>query len=1056
MSTITERPVSTEPEPSSLVKRVVAACFARPLVVLILVAAATAVGGSSFLQLKRDVFPDLSTPVFHIIVQNAAMSAEDLETSVAIPLESALAGLPDVRRIRSTSQGGVATVIVELQPDADWHRGRQLVAERLVEVSGRFPPGTEPPLLSGLTGRLNEVFELTLEADPGAADLMTLRDLAELEVKNRLLAVPGVAAVERLGGYLRQFQVQLDKDRMAARDITLDEVLHAVDGANASASGGYVVQGPAEWSVRAMGRASTVDELRTTVVALRGDTPVLLSDVAEVREAPAVRRGLAHRLKGEVVSCRVSKQFGADTVTVAAGIREAVGGIERGLPPGVHLRVVYDQSRIVDNALSGVGRAVLIGAAFVVLVVLVLLGNARAALIVTVTMPLSIAIAGLFLHRFAVGLNTMTLGGLAIAVGLLVDASIIMTENIVHRLAGAAGAAGAVGAVDDAGARRDSALRAAVEVGRPILFATLIVVAVFIPLLAMTGIEGRMYGPLAMAVISSVAASLFLALTLTPLLSATFLRPSPGGGDDVRVIRAIKGVYARALDACLARAGLVRVATLFVTIPALFVAFAIGEDFMPKIDEGALLLQTNLPAEASLDEVDRLNHRVEDVLLGFPEVEDVVRRTGRAERTEDPMPHTLSDVLVVLKPDGSRSLKDLEQLEDAMRDQIAKVPGISVLFTTPLGMRIDEGLGGTPADLSVRVFGPDLDELVRLGAEVERLMAGVDGLEDLRTERLTGLPQVRITVDRAAAARVGLTPGEVIRAVRIGLVGEEAAEIQVGQRRFDLVVRLTDHQRGDLAAIRALLVDGHDGSRIPLGHLASIDEVTAPGAIRREAGSRRIAIEAGVGGRDLGSAAADVEARVATLALPPGYFLDVGGKVEHQEQAARSLLVAALLAAVAVFLLLYLALGSVAETFVILLTLPDAVVGGVLALFLAGETWNVSSLVGLIGLLGIAVQNGLVLVTQVRALVDGGRPFAAALREASIARVRPKLMTAGTAILGLLPLLVLDLPGTEIERPLAVVMVGGLVTSTLFTLLALPTFYAWVDRWRTRAESTAR
>lgn len=1047
MSTSTERPVSTESEPSSLMKRVVAACFARPLVVIILVAAATAVGGSSFLQLKRDVFPDLSTPVFHIIVQNAAMSAEDLETSVAIPLESALAGLPDVRRIRSTSQGGVATVVVELQPEADWHRGRQLVAERLVEVSGRFPPGTEPPLLSGLTGRLNEVFELTLEAEPGAADLMTLRDLAELEVKNRLLAVPGVAAVERLGGYLRQFQVQLDKDRMAARDITLDEVLHAVEGANENASGGYVVQGPAEWSVRAIGRASTVDELRTTVVALRGDTPVLLSDVAEVREAPAVRRGLAHRLKGEVVSCRVSKQFGADTVTVAAGIREAIGSIERGLPPGVHLRVVYDQSRIVDDALSGVGRAVLIGAAFVVLVVLVLLGNARAALIVTLTMPLSIAIAGLFLDRFAVGLNTMTLGGLAIAVGLLVDASIIMTENIVHRLAGAASAAG------DAGARRDSAMRAAVEVGRPILFATLIVVAVFIPLLSMTGIEGRMYGPLALAVIASVAASLLLALTLTPLLSATFLRPSAGGADDVRVIRAIKRLYARALDACLARAGLVRLATLFVTVPALLLAFAIGEDFMPKIDEGALLLQTNLPAEASLDEVDRLNHRVEDVLLGFPEVEDVVRRTGRAERTEDPMPHTLSDVLVVLKPDGSRSMKDLEELEDAMRDQIAKVPGISVLFTTPLGMRIDEGLGGTPADLSVRVFGPDLDELARLGGEVERLMAGVEGLEDLRTERLTGLPQVRITVDRAAVARVGLTPGEVIRAVRIGLVGEEAAEIQVGQRRFDLVVRLTDHQRGDLAALRALLVDGHDGSRIPLGHLASIDEVTAPGAIRREAGSRRIAVEAGVGGRDLGSAAAEVKARVATLELPPGYFVDVGGKVEHQEQAARSLLVAALVAAVAVFLLLYLALGSVAETFVILLTLPDAVVGGVLALFLFGETWNVSSLVGLIGLLGIAVQNGLVLVTQVRALVEGGRPFAAALREASIARVRPKLMTAGTAILGLLPLLVLDLPGTEIERPLAVVMVGGLVTSTLFTLLALPTFYAWVDRWRTRADS---
>jgi cobalt-zinc-cadmium resistance protein CzcA len=432
-------------------------------------------------------------------------------------------------------------------------------------------------------------------------------------------------------------------------------------------------------------------------------------------------------------------------------------------------------------------------------------------------------------------------------------------------------------------------------------------------------------------------------------------------------------------------------------------------------------------------------------------VEDVVRRTGRAELTEDPMPHTLSDVLVVLKEDRSRSL---EALEEAMRERIEKVPGISTLFTTPLGMRIDEGLGGTPADLSVRIFGPDLDELARLAGRARDLMSEVEGIADLRAEQSAGLPQLRIRVERAAAARVGLTPGDVIQAVRIGLVGDPQSDVWVGQRRFQLLVRLQGHRRNDANAIRTLLVDGHDGTRIPLGQLAVIEETFAPGAIRREAGSRRIAVEASVAGRDLASAASEVSRRLASdLALPQGYFLDVGGRVESQQRAARSLRVALAAAALAVFVLLYLALGSLLEVLAILVSLPVALVGAVVALALSGGTWNVSSLVGLCGLLGIAVQNGLVLVAQTRTLLADGKPFDEALREACIGRVRPKLMTAATAILGLLPMLVLRLEGTEIERPLAVVMIGGLVTSTLFTLLVLPTFYLQVHGWLERRAS---
>jgi cobalt-zinc-cadmium resistance protein CzcA len=1022
-----------------MISRLIRESFHAPLLTALLVAAGTTIGAFWMQDLRRDVFPDLSSPVFNVITQNAAMGAEELETAIAIPLEVALAGLPDVRRVRSNSQLGVAQVTIEFDPSADYYRSRQFVAERVGQVSGQLPPGTDPPLISSLTGRLNEIFEFTLEAEPGAADLMTLRDLAEFDVNNRLLAVPGVAAVERLGGYLRQFQVQLDPERMSARRVSLDDVMHAVEESNVNASGGIVAQGSIEWTVRALGRAHTVGDLRRTVVTTLGDVPVFLGDIADIREAAAIRRGIAHRLKGEVVSARIIKQFGADTVTVAAGILRAIDDIRRTLPKGVQLRVVYDQSQLVSSALGGVGRAVMLGGVFVVLVILLLIGNVRAALIVTLTIPLSIALGGLLLRPLGVGLNTMTLGGLAIAVGLLVDAAIIMVENILHRLSSAG----------KASERPVRALSAAAEVSRPIAFATLIVIVVFLPLFGMTGIEGRMYQPLAAAVIAAMVAALILALTLVPVAAALMLKSSRSGADqDVVLLRKVKQWYAPLLDRCLSHPRLVGLVTLLVVIPSIVLGLRIGSDFMPQLDEGAFLLQTMLPAEAALDEVDRLNHRVEDELRQVPEVEDVVRRTGRAERTEDPMPHTLSDVLVVLKSNRSR---ELEAIESDMRQRLEGMPGVSILFTTPLGMRIDEGLGGTPADLSVRVFGPDLDELARLAERAEALIRGVSGIADLRTEQLTGLPQLQIAVNREATARVGLAPGDVVRAVRVGLVGEEASQIWVGQRRFDLVVRLRDDRRDSLEAIRTLLIDGHDGRKIPLGQLSDVSQTFGPAAIRREAGTRRIAVEASVNGRDLSGTAADVrEILTNQLELPAGYFFDIGGRVESQVRASRSLTVAIGAALFGVFILLLIALGSAVEAIMILGTVPVAFVGGILALLIAGETWNVSSLVGLIGLFGIAVQNSLVLVTQTRGLLADGHSLREAVREASIGRVRPKLMTAGTATLGLLPLLVLRLHGTEIERPLAIVMIGGLLTSTVFTLLVLPTFYLQVHDWLVR------
>jgi cobalt-zinc-cadmium resistance protein CzcA len=1016
-----------------MIDRLIRVCFGKPFVVALLGLAGLGVGVLSFRDLRRDVFPDLASPVFNIIIQNPAMGAEELETGIAIPVETSLAGLPSVRRIRSTSQLGVCQVTAEFEADADYYRSRQLVAERLAQVATGLPAGTDPPLISSLTGRLNEIMEVTLETG-GGVDLMTLRDLIEFDVRNRLLAVPGVAAVERLGGYLRQFQVQLDPERMRARGVSLEDVLHAMEESNTNTSGGFVVEGQTEWSIRAVGRAESVADIAATAIAVRGGVPVTVRDVADVREAPAVRRGLAHGAGGELVSARVIKQFGADTVTVSTNVRAALQDAARALPAGVTLHVAYDEADLIRTALSGVGRAVLLGAAFVVVVLFLLLGNSRAAAIVTLTIPASIALAGLLFRRFDIGLNTMTLGGLAIAVGLLVDASIIVIENIVHRLASG-------GAAE----RRPRALAAAVEVGRPIAFATAIVVAVFAPLFWMTGIEGRLYEPLAATVVATLAMSLLLALTLVPVVAALVIRPPRRPGfEDSALMRVVKRGYAPILDWSLAHPKSLALGALLVSIPVLISARWIGSDFMPQLDEGALLIQTMLPPDAPLDEVDRLNLRVEDVLRSFPEVQTVVRRTGRSEETEDPMLHTASDILVVLRPVRTRTG---DALEDAMRDALADVPGISVLFTTPLGMRIDEGLGGTPADISARIFGPDLAELDRLGRRARELTMQVPGLTDVRADELGGAPQLRIRVDRAAAARLGLTPGDVVRAVRVGLVGEVVSQVWVGQRRFDLVVRLNDGGRRDLPALRRLPIDTPGGTVIPLERVAQLEQVVGPGTIRREAGTRRVAVEASVSGRDLGGAVADLRERLTKgLELPSGYFFDIGGRIDNQARAARSLMISVAVAILAVVVLLYLALGSVLETLLILVTLPVAAVGAIAALHVSGETWNVSSLVGLIGLFGIAVQNSLVLVTQTHGLMAAGQALRPALREASLGRVRPKLMTAATAMLGLLPILTLHLSGTEIERPLAVVLIGGLMTSTLFTLLVLPACYLIANR----------
>lgn len=984
-------------------------------------------GALAFAALPRDLFPDLALPSVQILVQSPGRDAAELETGIAQRVEQALQGVPDVHRVVTTLQPGVVQIVVAFEAGADPFRSRLLVAEKLASVAGEFPEGTAAPLLTSAAGRLLEIQELVLEGP--SIDPMKLRDTAVQQVVPRLQSVPGVARIEILGGEERQVEITLAPENMRLAGVGIDEVRAALAGSERDRGAGILELRDKLAFVTYASLAGSVDALRRLPVhTARG--LVALGDVAEIREAPAFRMGLARYRGFEVVSMRVVRQPGTDTATVARGIRAALPEVQRALPAGMSLTLFYDQGELVQHALGGVGKALGIGGVLVALVLLALLANLRAAAIVVALLPLAILGSAIPLLALGEGLNAMTLGGLAIAVGLLVDAGVIMVENLAHRLAHDAGA----------GSRRQVIARAAAEVATPIVTAVTVILAVFIPLLAVGGVAGRLYSPLAVAVASAMAISLVLAITLVPALVERLLPPGTRL-DEPALVRAVKRGYRPLLDFALRRGALVQLAALAIAVPAVVLAAGLGTDFLPQLDEGALLAQTILPSDTSLAAVDRANREVEDRLGALPGVKASYRRTGRGEISEDPMPHYLSDVLVVLAP-GARAA----DVEPEVAGILASLP-VATELTTPMGMRIAEGIGGTPADVQVELFHPDLAVLAARAPEIAALLARVPGVASVSPDTGDPLPRWQVIPDDDALRRLDVPREALYDTLEAGLNGFELAPRQVGPQRIARVVRFPNDGRLTAESLARLPIVVEEGRVVELGQVARVAESDTPSVLRRKNGQRRLGWNVRVAG-DLGGTATRIEQALRATGLPQGTTVGIAGKVEEARAAQRRLLVAIGLALVLVLLLLGAALGSAREVAVVVATLPVAFAGGLYALALAGETWNASSIVGLIGLFGVAVQNSLVLIAQTRELLAGGAPFDAALREAAIGRVRPKLMTAGAAILGLLPML-FGFGGSELERPLAIVMVGGLVTSTLFTLLVLPSVYARFGRRRT-------
>ncbi len=1018
----------------SLIDKVIHAAFSQQALVVMLVGLALVFGITAYQQLPRNVYPDITIPVFTVVTENESMAAEEIETAITRPMEAAMNGMPGVQRVRSQTTQGLSSVVVEFGIETEFWRARQFVTERMAQVAGQSPPGSEPPALSSATTRLAEVYEYAVEGDLPPTEL---RELAEWQIRYSLLNVPGVAEVLNMGGKLRQYRVTLDQNALRSYHVALKDVEEAVKGGNENASGGFISTGVAEYTVRGLGRYNSVEDIEMTVVTARNGVPVYLRDVARVEESTAIQRGVASKDGKETVVALVIKQPNADTVQVVKGIERTIADVQETLPKGVKIVPYYDQTHLINHSLSSVTRAILIGAVLVILVLLVFLGHFRSTLIVAASLPLSVMIAGMLMRQLGIGLNTMSLGGLAIAVGIMVDASIIMVENLYHRFHRSRAN------LHEPGVKRAVAHQAAIEVGRPIAFATLIIIAVFLPLFLMGGIEGLLFRPLAVTVAAAMLVALVLSLTLIPVLGMRFLHPKPHEGE-VKFVAWIKRGYVPVLEWALHHRWAVIGIAATLLIPSAFGLLAVGRDFMPKLDEGTWFVSTTTPAETSLEENNRITRQIEDILLKHPDIVEVVRRNGRSERAIGcVLPVNLGEMFVNLKPKDQLS-KPSEAILADVREEIERIPGVAVSFTQPLQNKINESMEGTPAPLQVKLFGPDIQVLAEKGAQIKAIMERTKGVADINMDQVAGIPQVQIQIDRQAAARHGVSVGDISEMIQLAIGGEEVTQVWKGQRSYGVFMRFADGVRGDIDALGNILVDTPSGAAVPLSQLADISLAEGPNVIWREAMNRRLSINASIQGRDLGSVVADIKAGMKEVKLSGDYYVVYGGQFQNQQRAMKSLAMATVIALVVVFMLLFVALKSASQAMIILATVPSAFIGGVASLLLTGETLNVSSAVGFIALFGIAVQNSLVLLTQTNDFVAEGHSMEEAIRLASVQRLRPKLMTALCAAFGVVPILLSSGVGAEIEKPLAIVMVGGLFTSTLFTLCVLPAVYlAW-------------
>jgi CzcA family heavy metal efflux pump len=988
-------------------------------------------------RMPVDVFPDLTAPAVTVVTEAHGMAPEEVETLIAFPLETALNGAPGVRRVRSNNAIGISVITVEFDWGTDVYQARQIVAERLATVRDQLPPDLPEPTLAPVTSIMGEIMFIALHSE--RHDPMQLKTTADWVLRRRLLAVPGVAEVIPNGGDTRQFQVIADPLRLAAFDITLDRLMQAVGGSNENTSAGFYVENGQEFLIHGHGRVRDTGDLGAIFLAERGGRPVLVRDVADVVLGPAPKRGSAAHNGEPAVVLGIQKQPGANTLALTRQIDRVLADIQGTLPEGMTISAnLFRQSDFIEVGIGNLGVALRDGVILVVAIVFAFLLSARATGITLLAIPLSLVVAILAMKAAGIGINTMTLGGMAIALGALVDDAIIVVENIVRRMR--------ENSERPPERRRgtfDVVLGATREIQGSVVFATVIIVLVFAPIFFLTGVEGRLMQPLGFAYVVALIASLAVAVTVTPVLCSLLLPRSKivREAHESRLSRWLKRRYEPVLERLLPRWRGIGVASLVGVALTLVALFAAGRAFLPDFNEGSLTVNVVTLPGTALEQSDALAARVERVLLAQPEVVATGRRTGRAELDPHAQEIYASEIEVTLAM-GERGK---EELLRHLRSEFSGIAGANVVIGQPISHRIDHMLSGTRANIAIKLFGSDLYELRRLGTQIEDQVKSVPGAVDVQLEQQSEIPFVNIDFDREAIARYGLTIREVSHTIETAFFGSTVSRVLDGDASFDLVVKLPDAARESVETMQALQIATPTGARVPLSALASIMRDRGPNQIGRENVQRRIVIMANVAGRDLGGVVEDARRRIqANVDLPAGYHVEYGGQFESAAAASRTLLLLGGLVVVGIFLLLYLAFASTRDALLVMLNLPLALLGGVAGVWLSGGVLTVASIIGFITLFGIATRNGVMLIAHIHHLAaeEGVDDPIERVRRGSIERVVPIVMTALATALALVPLaLSAGQPGSEIQAPMAIVILAGLLSSTVLNMVVLPALY---------------
>jgi len=1014
-----------------MLSRLVQFSLSQRLFILLATLVVAGAGWYAFLGLPIDAFPDVSSTQVKIIMKAPGMTPEEIESRIAVPIEVEMLGIPKTKILRSVTKYGLVDVTIDFEDGTDIYWARQQVSERLGGLTENLPDGIAGGM-APITTPLGEMFMFTVEGE--GMSLAERRSLLDWVIRPALRTVPGVADVNALGGVVRAFEVVPDQLKMAASGVTIAQLKEAISANNRNDGAGRLGEGDEVLLVRSEGSITSLDDLRAVVVTMKDGAPVRVGNLAEVKIGTMTRYGVVTQSgKGEAVQGLVLGLAGANAQKVVEGVRKKLDELQPTLPQGVHLDVFYNRASLVTKAVGAVSAALLEATVLVIILLVLFLGNIRAALTVALVLPLSALITFILMRGFGMSANLMSLGGLAIAIGMLVDAAIVVVENIVQRLA-TDSTAGKV-------PRLHTIYRAVREVAVPVTSGILIIITVFLPLLTLQDLEGKFFVPVALTIVFALAGSLVLSLTVIPVLASYLLREVKH--EDPWLPRKLLALYEPALAWGLRRQRVVAAVAVAMLLAAGVIYTQVGKTFMPTMDEGDLIVGIEKLPSVSLEQSAALDLKIHQAIMqAIPEIHGVAARAGSDEIGLDPMGLNLTDTYLLLKPRDEWRMKSKEALTDEVRKVLDPMPGITYSFTQPIEMRVSEMIIGVRGDLAVKIFGPDLDQLNEYASKVEALLKTVPGNLDVYTVQNDGVQYLRVTVDRLQAGRLGLSVEEIQDALRTQIEGQRAGIVIEGNRRTPIVLRGAESVRISPAEFEATRITTKDGSTVPLTSVAKLERAAGPVKIDREMGSRYSVVIANVGGRDLVGFVEEAKALVAQkLSLPTGYRITWGGQFENQQRAAARLTVVVPVALGLIFVLLFSTFGSVRQALLILSNIPFALVGGIAALWVTGEYLSVPASVGFIALLGIAVLNGVVLVSYFNQLQLEGMALVDVVVNGAKRRLRPVLMTASITAFGLIPLLFATGPGSEIQRPLAIVVIGGLITATALTLMLLPILY---------------